>query len=1098
MKKFYYFEKPIIDIKGKVDEIEYEMIPVYHSILSPTVGFIINIDNKRIGYFPDFLDFKNKEDKNKLKDLDILIAGASSISRNIVRKGNIGHLSMKNWLELVKGLNIKKIIFTHYGKEVVEKGLNKTYEDLKKEYQDIDFKLAFDNYKTKIDESITLKEVRKLLKVMGLTESIMKNYILPYIPPHKTFVEVFGGGSNIWVKRESDREVYNDIDPEFVFMFRFLKRASDETLKKISERKMENTKEFFQKIKTKYENKDFKDDEDKFYIILYLNLSKLSGSNYSPDVTLDTKKFKNLYERLINAKKRCKNLIIENMDFEDLITKYDSENTLFYMDPPYPNRNYWSYSFKEKDWERLKEIVKSIKGKWLMITMDSNGFLKDFREKYDTLGFRWEKSFAYLFSNHMSQMGYIISNYDKHKIEKYNKENDIDWYLPMEEYKVEESEQQKEIMYIPNFISIVGSRAIGNYNENSDWDILIRKEKRDESLELLIRRYFGKDKKLHFIYTPYGPHGDYIPLYDLKLVEIPERKVILIESNNFEPVKNYTPPKMGASYSFEEFYDIEELINKWANSYFERGIKVFVEKKLNGWRGIIQKKDKEIGIFFEGTKDNRKNQFKKLTDLLIELDDDFILDTEFSAKEVNTGKIISRKDLASWGHNPDKEIDIDSFETPEGVKAKLNIVLFDIPYLDEDISKQMLKERRKILEDFYKKLPKEYFELINYYVVSNPKELKDAVEKVSNMEASEGAVLKSENSIYLKEEIPDWAKFKKIVEIKVQILEKMKTKDGNAFNYVVGYLKDGKLKELCKTMNTKIDAEIGDILTLSCEEIILNIENGEIDISIQIPRVRDIDLNRKEPDDLNTIIEKGYKGKILQATNEMINELKKRKIIEASDEGDTGGDWKKDFLDYFEKVTLGEFVLQEHERGLTEEQAKSNKRYTGKENIHCDLRFYIKKPTELPFLIGVTLATPSKPDLPNKIIEPDKGKVLIVGFKKKQPLSWLDVGKGEIDLGGGHIKINIYGKEFKADLNEPGGVGSTSNTWSRFIAIDEGQFEILEKGNHHLLIEFKGKNKFLDGIWSISGAPLDIEPKFGNRVWFFQKKSGIMNKGEEK
>lgn len=669
------------------------------------------------------------------------------------------------------------------------------------------------------------------------------------------------------------------------------------------------------------------------------------------------------------------------------------------------------------------------------------------------------------------------------------------------------SPKKEQITYIPHFVSLVGSRARGDYDDNSDWDILIRKQERDEALELLIRRTLGEDKEYHFIYSPYGPHGTYIPLFDLKLIRVKEQKPILIEAYTFRPLKNYTPPKMGSAYSFEEFYDIDELVEKWAKPFLERGMGLYVEKKLNGWRATIHKKDSKVGIFFEGTNDNRDKQFLKLSNLLKEIPEDFILDCEFSAKEVKTKKIIPRKDLAGWGHNPDKTIDIDEFETPSGIKARLSIMLFDIPYLNVDISKEPLKERRKILEDFYKGLPQElkkYIEIVPYFYVETIEDLKKAIQEVSRMEMSEGAVVKSSTSIYLPEEIPSWAKFKKIVEIKVEVMKKLKTKDGRAFNYVVGYLDNGEVKELCKTMNTKVDAEIGDIITLSAEEIIIKEDNqGNISISIQIPRVRDIDLNRKRPDTMEEIIQKGYKGGILQATSELISELKAQKILE-SREGDTGGDWKADFMAWFEKGTKGKFVLQEHERGLSEKLAKTGRRYSGSENIHCDLRFRILKPEPLSFLVGITLATPSKPNEPNKIVEPDKGKILVVGFKKFQPISWLDVGKGKIDLGGGHVKMKLYGKEFIADINTPGGVGSTKNTWSRFVAIDEGDFEVVEKGNHHILFKFNSKNGFLDGYWVLGGAPLDTKnqnlPKFGNRVWFFQKsaKNSDIIKQEEK
>jgi DNA adenine methylase len=57
---------------------------------------------------------------------------------------------------------------------------------------------------------------------------------------------------------------------------------------------------------------------------------------------------------------------VENSDFENVIKKYDSEKTYFYMDPPYwKTENYYSnHDFDSKDHERLCDNLKKIKGKF--------------------------------------------------------------------------------------------------------------------------------------------------------------------------------------------------------------------------------------------------------------------------------------------------------------------------------------------------------------------------------------------------------------------------------------------------------------------------------------------------------------------------------------------------------------------------------------------------------------------------------------------------------------------------------------------------------------------------------------------------------------
>ena len=63
---------------------------------------------------------------------------------------------------------------------------------------------------------------------------------------------------------------------------------------------------------------------------------------------------------------------VENMDFADVIKKYDSESTYIYLDPPYwKTENYYSnHDFDREDHERLAKVLHDVKGKFSLSYYD--------------------------------------------------------------------------------------------------------------------------------------------------------------------------------------------------------------------------------------------------------------------------------------------------------------------------------------------------------------------------------------------------------------------------------------------------------------------------------------------------------------------------------------------------------------------------------------------------------------------------------------------------------------------------------------------------------------------------------------------------------
>jgi len=80
---------------------------------------------------------------------------------------------------------------------------------------------------------------------------------------------------------------------------------------------------------------------------------------------------------------------VENMDFADVIEKYDSPNTYFYVDPPYwKTENYYSnHDFDRQDHERLSKSLISMEGKFSLSYYDFELLHEWFPEDQ----YKWEK-----------------------------------------------------------------------------------------------------------------------------------------------------------------------------------------------------------------------------------------------------------------------------------------------------------------------------------------------------------------------------------------------------------------------------------------------------------------------------------------------------------------------------------------------------------------------------------------------------------------------------------------------------------------------------------------------------------------------------------
>ena len=176
------------------------------------------------------------------------------------------------------------------------------------------------------------------------------------------YIEVFGGGGSVlfYKDKHANLEVYNDLNSDLVNLFRCAKYHCTELQREISG--YFNSREMFGDIKARMNMRGFTDIQRAamFYV-----LTKLSyGSNMR---TFGGRKRNLSSDYLEEIEKRLEKVVIENKDFADLIRVYDRPKALFYCDPPYhKTENYYNTTFTKDDHKRLKAILSSIKGRFVL------------------------------------------------------------------------------------------------------------------------------------------------------------------------------------------------------------------------------------------------------------------------------------------------------------------------------------------------------------------------------------------------------------------------------------------------------------------------------------------------------------------------------------------------------------------------------------------------------------------------------------------------------------------------------------------------------------------------------------------------------------
>jgi len=216
-------------------------------------------------------------------------------------------------------------------------------------------------------------------------KSHLASWILDQLPDHTCYVEVFGGAAGVLANKDpetSSVEVYNDRDGDLVQFFEVLRERPEELVEWLETvpYSRELHSDWAEAYYNGYRPADEVERAGKFFYLRYAQW----GAGYASNSGFATSKvnscaqsYANKIDKLQQFAARFDDVVIENLDWSDLLEKYDGEETVFYCDPPYVGKESM-YPVSDIDHAQFVNALDELDGDWILSYAKLPGGLDDY------------------------------------------------------------------------------------------------------------------------------------------------------------------------------------------------------------------------------------------------------------------------------------------------------------------------------------------------------------------------------------------------------------------------------------------------------------------------------------------------------------------------------------------------------------------------------------------------------------------------------------------------------------------------------------------------------------------------------------------------
>jgi DNA adenine methylase len=264
----------------------------------------------------------------------------------------------------------------------------------------------------------------RLVRYIGGKQALVQR-LLPLIPEHFAYVEVFGGGGALLLnKPHSQLEVYNDLDGELVNLFEVVRDDPDAFLKRA--RFLLYSRELYQKWQKDLKRNAIPSDPVeravRFWYLLRCSFGAHphKGWGFTRSTRSLSRSFQNSLANILAVHERLKTVQIDHLDFRRCIDHYDAPNTFIFLDPPYLDTTSYNVGkFTLEDHEDLARMLRGCKSRWLLTIGDCQAVRRlytGFHQENMVIPLSVEKAVG---SSRHTLRNLIIRNYRTPKVPQY-------------------------------------------------------------------------------------------------------------------------------------------------------------------------------------------------------------------------------------------------------------------------------------------------------------------------------------------------------------------------------------------------------------------------------------------------------------------------------------------------------------------------------------------------------------------------------------------------------------------------------------------------------------------------------------------------------